>query len=57
MEKFLGVFPTISRNFSMNMSENFLEIFLKLMPRNIYSKTPIFLRKNSELYLYGNFTY
>jgi hypothetical protein len=61
MEKFLGIFPRIvrnsgiGRNFSMNMSENFLGIFPKLIPRNIH-RTPIFLRKNSELYLYGNFT-
>jgi hypothetical protein len=63
MEKFLGIFPRIDRNFSDNRSEffhvnseNFLGIFPKLIPRNIHSKTPIFLRKNSELYLYGNFT-
>jgi hypothetical protein len=55
MEKFLGIFPRIGRNFSMNMSENFLGIFSKLIPRNIHSKTQIFLRKNSELYLYGYF--
>jgi hypothetical protein len=35
----------------MNMSENFLAIFPKLIPRNIHSKTPIFLGKNSELYI------
>jgi hypothetical protein len=54
MEKFLGIFPRIGRNFSINMSENFLGIFPKLIPRNIQSKTTIFLRTNSELY--GNFT-
>jgi hypothetical protein len=57
MEKFLGIFPRIGRNFSMNMSGNCLGIFPKLIPRNIHSKTPISLRKNSELYLYGNFTW
>jgi hypothetical protein len=39
MEKFLG----IGWNFSMNMSENFLGIIPKLIPRNIHSKTQIFL--------------
>jgi hypothetical protein len=29
----------------MNMYENFLGIFPKLIPRSIHSKTPIFLRK------------
>jgi DNA repair photolyase len=57
MENFLGFFPRISRNFSENMSENFLGIFPKLIPRNIHSKTPIFLRKNSELYLLWKFSY
>jgi hypothetical protein len=41
MEKFLGIFPRICRNFSMNMSENFLGIIPKLIPRNIHSKTSI----------------
>jgi hypothetical protein len=44
MEKFLGIFPRIFRNFSINI------------PRNIHSETPFFLRKNSELYCYGKFT-
>jgi hypothetical protein len=35
----------------MNMSENFLGIVPKLIPRNIHSKTQISLRKNSELNL------
>jgi hypothetical protein len=56
MEKILGIFLRIGRNFSMKMWENFLGIFPKLILRNIHSKTPILLRKNSELYLYGNFT-
>jgi hypothetical protein len=56
MEKFLGIFPRIGRNFSEYMSENFIGIFPKLISRNIHSKTRIFLRKNSELYLPGNFT-
>jgi hypothetical protein len=55
MEKFLGIFPRIGRNFSMNMWENFPGIFPKLIPRKIHSKTPIFLR-NSEVYFCGNFT-
>jgi hypothetical protein len=63
MEKFPGIFWRIGRNISDKRSEffheyveNFLGIFPKLIPRKIHSKTPIFLRKNSELYLYGNFT-
>jgi hypothetical protein len=56
MEKFLGIFPRIGRNFSMNISENFLGIFPKLIPRKIHSKTSIFLRKNSELFV-RNFFY
>jgi hypothetical protein len=45
MEKFLVNFPRIGRNFSMNMSENFLGILPKLIPRNFHSETPIFIRK------------
>jgi hypothetical protein len=59
MEKYLVIFPRISRHFSENRLEFFhvnLSCFPKLIPRNIHGKTPIFLRKNSELYLYGNFT-
>jgi hypothetical protein len=41
----------------MNMTENFLGIIPKLIPRNIHSKTPISLRKNSELYLLWKFYY
>jgi hypothetical protein len=39
MEKFLGIFPRIGRNFSENRSENFLGIFPKFVLRNIHSKT------------------
>jgi hypothetical protein len=63
IEKFLRLFPRICwnfsricRNFSMHMSENFLRIFPKLITWNIQSKTPIFLRKNSELICFENFT-
>jgi hypothetical protein len=55
IEKFLGIFPRIGWNFSMNMSEHFLGIIPKLIPRNINSKTQIFLRKSSELYLLWKF--
>jgi hypothetical protein len=36
LEKFLGIFPRTCQNFPMNMSENFLGIFAKLIPWNIH---------------------
>jgi hypothetical protein len=64
MEKFLGIFSKIGRNFSDNRSEFFHEYVGKFprnfsqvdFPRNILSKTPIFLRKNPSYICYGNFT-
>jgi hypothetical protein len=44
MEKFQGIFPRISRNFSENRSELFHD-YVGKFPWNIHSKKPIFLKE------------
>jgi hypothetical protein len=67
-KKILGILPeVIPRTIRLQWSriseeltypsENYLRIFPKLIPRNIHSKTPIFLRKNSCLYFLWTFYY